>query len=93
MSPAGSIVWARDTREQTGIVPYVHPDGTRVPSLRRLYRKSPYFTNGSSLDLESVLARARVTPGGLLHDAVSDSGGEPLDPGERAALLAFLDLL
>jgi hypothetical protein len=93
MSPAGAIVWARDTREQTGIVPYVHPEGTRVPSLRRLYRKRPYFTNGSSADLASVLARARVMPDGFLHDAAPGSGGEPLDPGERAAVLAFLDLL
>jgi hypothetical protein len=93
MSPAGAIVWARDTREQTGIVPYVHPEGTRIPSLRRLYRKRPYFTNGSSPDLESVLARARVTPAGFMHDGSATPGGEPLDPSERAALRAFLDLL
>ena len=92
LSPAGAIVWARDTREQTGIVPYVHPEGTRVPSLQRLYRKRPYFTNGSSPDLPSVLARARVMPDGFLHDA-APGAGEPLDPGDRAALLAFLDLL
>ena len=91
LSPAGAIVWARDTREQTGIVPYVHPEGTRVPSLQRLYRKRPYFTNGSSPDLPSVLARARVMPDGFLHDA-APGAGEPLDPGDRAALLAFLDL-
>src|SRR5262249_54492187 len=92
MSPAGAIGWARGTREQTGIVPYVHPEGTRVPSLRRLYRKRPYFTNGSSPDLPSGLARARVTPDGFLHDA-APGAGEPLDPGDQAALLAFLDLL
>src|SRR5262249_38828959 len=46
-SPAGPIVWARNTYEKTGIVPYVHASGARVPSLRRLYKKRPYFTNGS----------------------------------------------
>src|SRR5262249_49814770 len=92
MSPAGAIVWARDTREQTGVVPYVHPEGTRVPSLRRLYRKRPYFTNGSSPDLPSVLARARMTPDGFLHDAAPGTG-EPPDRGDQAGLLAFLGLL
>src|SRR5262249_55572361 len=93
MSPAGAIVWARDTREQTGVVPDVHPDGTPTPPLRRLYRKRPYFTNGSPPALESVLARARITPAGFMHDGSAAAGGQPLDPSERAALLAFLDLL
>src|SRR5262249_9229194 len=80
-------------REQTGVVPYVHPDGTRIPSLRRLYRKRPYFTNGSSPDLESVLARARITPAGFMHDGSAPGSGTPLDPAQRAAVLAVLDLL
>src|SRR5262249_42738666 len=37
MSDSGPIVWARETREKTGVTPYVHEDGTRIPSLRRLY--------------------------------------------------------
>ena len=40
------IVWASDAYAQTGIMPWVHPDGARVPSLRRLYLDWPYFTNG-----------------------------------------------
>src|SRR5439155_1444646 len=50
MTRQGPIVWARDTYEKTGVVPYVHEAGTRVPSLRRLYKKRPYFTNGSAAD-------------------------------------------
>jgi hypothetical protein len=84
-------VWSNATREQTGVVPYVHADGARVPSLRRLYRKRPYFTNGSAPDLDTVLRRARFTRDGFVHDG--SSGGEPLDADARTALLAFLDLL
>jgi hypothetical protein len=93
MSSAGPIVWARDTREKTGVMPYVHEDGARIPSLRRLYRKRPYFTNGSAPDLGAVLRRARFTASGFLHDAGADDAGDRLDDADRAALLAFLDLL
>ncbi len=93
LSPTGPIVWARATREKTGITPYVHPDGARVPSLRRLYRKRPYFTNGSALDLSAVLRGARFTPEGFLHAAPAGTAGQALDPEAQAALLAFLDLL
>src|SRR6202042_1726645 len=51
LSPAGPIVWATSDYAQTSVVPYVHPLGTRVPSLRRLYKKWPYFTNGSAKSL------------------------------------------
>jgi len=93
MSPAGPIVWARDSREKTGVTPYVHEEGARIPSLRRLYRKRPYFTNGSALDLDAVLRRARFAPGGFLHDGGDGSAGDRLGDADRIALLAFLDLL
>src|SRR5262249_39495087 len=49
------IVWARPTYERTGVVPYVYDAGTRVPSLRRVGEKRPYFTNGHAADLDEVL--------------------------------------
>jgi hypothetical protein len=93
MRPAGPIVWARDSREKTGVTPYVHEEGTRIPSLRRLYRKRPYFTNGSAPDLDALLRRARFTPDGFLHDGGDGSAGDRLGDADRTALLAFLDLL
>jgi hypothetical protein len=33
----GAILWASDERTKTGVEPYVHDDGARVPSLRRLW--------------------------------------------------------
>ncbi|MGH7896295.1 MAG: hypothetical protein ACREQL_16635 [Candidatus Binatia bacterium] len=93
LSRAGPIVWARDTYERTGVVPYVHERGTRVPSLRRLYKKRPYFTNGSAVDLGAMLRRARVRGGRFAHDGGNDGAPPLLDEPERRALLAFLDLL
>jgi hypothetical protein len=93
MSPVGPIVWARDAREKTGVAPYVHEEGTRIPSLRRLYAKRPYFTNGSAPDLDAVLRGARFTPKGFLHEAGEGGAGDRLGDTDRAALLAFLDLL
>ena len=93
MSPAAPIVWARDTYEKTGIEPYVHPSGSRVPSLRRLYKKQPYFTNGSAADLGDLVARARTGMGGFSHGGGDDPTGPAMDAESRAALCAFLDLL
>ncbi|WP_437934016.1 hypothetical protein [Sorangium sp. So ce341] len=64
LAPEGAIVWGRAGYEKTGVVPYVHEDGARVPSLRRLYKKRPYFTNGSAKSLRQVLERARFHDGG-----------------------------
>jgi hypothetical protein len=89
----GAIVWGKSEYAKTGIEPYVHERGARVPSLRRLYKKRPYFTNGSAKDLDSVLLQARILPDGFRHAPPLPDGGATLDEHSRAALLAFLDLL
>jgi hypothetical protein len=88
------IVWASDAYAHTGIVPWVHPEGARVPSLRRLYLDWPYFTNGRADSLTAVLEGIRVRDDGCDHQlgpaGVNERG---LDEHDRAALLAFLRLL
>jgi len=92
MSPEGPIVWAHAEYEKTGVEPYVNEKGARVVSLRRLYKKHPYFTNGSAKDLRDVLDRARFAGGRFFHDgAPRDATG--FNGEEQAALAAFLDLL
>ena len=94
LSREGPLVWAMDERRKTGVQPYVHEEGARVPSLRRLYKKRPYLTNGSARDLGAVLERARFGAGSFFHDAApADPSLLRLGDAERAALLAFLDLL
>jgi hypothetical protein len=93
MSPSGPIVWGKAEYKKTGVEPYVHDAGARVPSLRRLYKKRPYFTNGTAKSLEEVLARARFSPDGFFHEAPGSVLGDTLDERARAALLRFLDLL
>jgi hypothetical protein len=92
MSREGAIVWAHSNYEKTGVLPYVNEAGARVVSLRRLYKKYPYFTNGSAKDLSSVLDRARVGDGRFFHDDAPE-GTKPLSSEEKVGLLAFLDLL
>jgi hypothetical protein len=96
MTHDGPIVWGKDEYSRSGVVPYVHPEGARIPSLRRLYKKHPYFTNGSAKDLPSVLDRARFGDGAFWHemlDGQSNAETTGLATGEKQALLAFLDLL
>jgi hypothetical protein len=81
MAREGTVVWGKDVYEKTGIVPYVHENGARVPSLRRLYKKHPYFTNGSAGTLDDVLARARFLPSGFLHDAPRARSAGASSPG------------
>jgi cytochrome c peroxidase len=71
----------------------VHEKGARVPSLRRLYKKHPYFTNGAAKTLEDVLTQARFSADGFRHAPPNPEGGATLDERSRAALLSFLDLL
>lgn len=90
----GEILWGRAGYERTGVEPYVHAAGARVPSLRRLYAKWPYFTNGSARSVEEVLERATWVAGEFAHvRGESVSGKQRLDDSERRALLAFLALL
>jgi hypothetical protein len=92
-SPAAPIVWARAGYEKTGVVPYVHPDGARPSSLRRLAKKTPYLTSGAAAELDDLLGMVRVAPDGAFLHAGEAPGARALDTDERAALLAFLRLL
>jgi len=89
-SPAGPIVWGTGERKQTGVEPYVHKEGARVPSLRRLYAKRPYFTNGSTGKLLEAAARFSVGTEQHVRDA---AGGRNITDEERRALARFLALL
>ncbi len=92
-STSGPIVWALNEYRQTGVVPYVHERGARVPSLRRLYKKRPYLTSGAAKDVRGVLDRAGFTPdGGFFHDGAPE-GAKRIDAREADALIAFLALL
>ncbi|MBX3233160.1 MAG: hypothetical protein KIT84_20425 [Labilithrix sp.] len=84
----GALVWGSEAYEKTGVVPYVHDRGARVPSLRRLYKKRPYFTNGSAPTIPAALELVRLAP-------FSHAGGDgsSLTADESRALAAFLDLL
>jgi len=93
LSSPTPIVWARGDYEKTGVVPYVDTRGTRIPSLRRLYTKRPYLTNGNAPTLASVLEQVRFTSTAFLHAAGSVPGATPLAASERADLLDFLRLL
>jgi hypothetical protein len=93
-SRPGPIVWAKAEYEKTGILPYVHESGARVPSLRRLYKKRPYFTNGSAKTMDVVLQGARFDADHFWHDEPNDGRARAqLEPDERRDLLEFLDLL
>jgi hypothetical protein len=89
----GPLVWARGEYAKTGVLPYVHALGTRIPSLRRLALKPRYFTNGSAPELADVLERFRESAHGALHEAGDDPRATPLAAETRRALLAFLQLL
>lgn len=91
-APAGPIVWGRDGYEKTGIEPYVHTQGTRPPSLRRLYAKHPYFTNGSAKTTDDILRRAAWTADAFWHDG-APKDAQRLDDAQRELLAAFIDLL
>jgi hypothetical protein len=92
MSREGPIVWAHSDYEKTGVLPYVNEAGARVVSLRRLYKKYPYFTNGSAADLAGVLDRARLGDRSFFHEG-DHEGTKPLSSDEKVGILAFLDLL
>jgi hypothetical protein len=94
LSPSGPIVWTNAAYEKTGVIPYVHTDGARVPALRRLYKKWPYFTSGRAKSLADVVDRFASSPTATYHDAApADAQLARLTADDKAALLAFLDLL
>jgi hypothetical protein len=93
LSPEGPIVWARSSYEKVGILPHLDAEGTRIPSLRRLFLKRPYFTNGSAATLRDVLSMARPGRGRAPFLHVGKATDERLTPSERAALESFLVLL
>jgi len=92
LSAAGPIVWNNAAYATTGVAPYVHDAGTRVPTLRRLYKKWPYFTNGSAKSLGEVLERFAYDGTTGMHDH-APAAMTRLTAEEKTALLAFLDLL
>lgn len=87
------IVWARADYARTGVEPYVHELGTRIPSLRRLRLKPRYFTSGSARTLSDVLEQFREAPGGAQHQSPNGKTGAALSPEEQRSLAAFLQLL
>lgn len=94
LSAPGPIVWSNATYQKTGVLPYVHADGARVPALRRLYKKWPYFTSGTARSLADLLDRFASSPTAVYHDgAPADAALVRLTPDQKSALLAFLDLL
>jgi hypothetical protein len=94
LSPSGPIVWSDAAYAKTGVVPYVHANGARVPPLRRLYKKWPYFTSGSARSLAEVLDRFASSPDTTYHDgAPAGAALARLTADDRSALRAFLDLL
>lgn len=99
LSANAGLVWARDGYEQAGVVPYVHPQGARPSSLRRLYKKAPYFTNGAAETLQAVLAEFAFQDSGTLgSDPQAAHLGAPVDwrrlsAAEQADLFAFLSVL
>lgn len=92
-SDGNDLVWGAPFLLKTGIEPYVDRAGARVPSLRRVAAKAPYFTNGSSPTLRDALLRFRFCGATAWHDAtrVEDSEAvEALTNEEIEGLLALL---
>lgn len=92
LSREGPIVWASAAYQATGVTPYVHELGARPPSLRRVYKKWPYFTNGSAKSLAELVARARLLGDRFWHDA-GPADARALSGEDQSAVLAFLELL
>jgi hypothetical protein len=95
LSPEGPIVWSNGEYAKTGVTPYVDPEGTRTPSLRRLYLKRPYLTNGSALTLDALVMRARFTNDEFFHfePPTRERALTRFTPDEVQALVAFLRVL
>ena len=93
-SREGALVWASAEYRKTGVTPYVHERGTRVPSLRRLASKWPLFTNGSARTLLDVVERARFDDTRFFHaNAPDDARLLAFTPEQVGYVSAFLELL
>jgi hypothetical protein len=92
MAAQGAIVWAHAEYAKTGVLPYVTENGARVVSLRRLYKKFPYFTNGSAKSIQEVLDRVAFDGSLFFHEGAPE-GATRLSEEEKTELAAFLDLL
>lgn len=92
LSESAPLVWGSAGYQKTGVRPYVAEEGARTPSLRRLYKKHPYFTNGSAKSIDDVLDGVRFTPSRMFH-ATSPDSATALDDADKRALRAFLELL
>jgi hypothetical protein len=92
LSPEGPIVWSNGDYAKTGVLPYVDPNGTQTPSLRRLYLKRPYLTNGSARTLDELLSAVEGSDAEFAH-ASTRRLAKTISPHERRALVAFLELL
>jgi len=93
-SAEGALVWASAEYRKTGVTPYVHESGTRVPSLRRIATKWPHFTNGSADTLLEVVRRARFDDARFFHDAAPpETALSAFTPAEARDVAAFLELL
>lgn len=92
-SASGPIVWALNEYRQTGVVPYVHEKGARVTSLRRLYKKRSFLTNGRAFQLREVLEWVGFAEDGQFFHDHAPKSAKHLEPREIDALLAFLRLL
>ena len=89
------LVWGAPFYTKTGIQPYVHKAGARVPSLRRVWQKYPYFTNGSSRTLRELLSRFRYRATSAWHhyeppSAQASEDVKPLTAEEIAGLEELL---
>ncbi len=86
------LIWGAPFYSKTGVRPYVDPSGARVPSLRRVWLKYPYFTNGSSRTIRGVLERFRYQGSSIWHhhDQNADSFTQTLTENEIEALIALL---
>ncbi len=95
MAPEGALVWGSDAYMKTGVTPYVHELGARVPSLRRVYKRFPLFTSGAAPDLAAVVARARLgsDASAFMHDGGAESATAAVPAEDQQPLLAFLALL
>ncbi len=89
------LVWGAPFFTKTGMTPYFDISGTRVPSLRRVWKKFPLFANGSSPTVRHALERFRYRGTTTWHhfalgEHEDSMGVKALTPEEISALEALL---